>query len=124
MADETVISLLQDIKSGVGGTNTRLTTTNSELSAVNAKLNTIISLLTELRGAVVDVRNQVSDVKVVRIYIGTNPVLTSMDVHTENAEKEFTELYNSGYRILATLGSDRDWATVIMGKYPAPNTAK
>lgn len=117
MADETELDVLKDIRAGVGGTNTRLTTTND-------KLDSLIALTTELRGAVVDVRNKISDVKVVKLYTGKNPVGTSEEVHADRSEQRFTELYNDGYRVLAELGSDQTWATLIMGKYPAPNTAK
>lgn len=87
-------------------------------------MSTISSTLTELRGQIVDVRNKVSDVKVVRLYVGNNPVNPDEEIHAEKTAKEFTDLYNKGYRVLATLGSDEQWATLVMGKYPAPNTAK
>lgn len=114
---DTELSVLQDIRSGVGGTNTRLTATNEKLDGITA-------ILTELRGAVVDVRNKVSDVKVVKLYTGKNPVGTSEEVHAEKSEKRFTDLWNDGYRVIANLGSNEPWATLLMGKYPAPNTAK
>lgn len=117
MAEETELDVLKEIRSGVGGINTRLSSTNE-------KLDSVIALLTELRGAVVDVRNKVSDVKIVKLYTGKNPVGTSEEVHAERSEQQFTELYNSGYRVIAELGSDQAWATLVMGKYPAPNTAK
>lgn len=103
MTDETELEVLQDIRTGVGATNTALT---------------------ELRGAIVDIRNKLAAVKVVKLYTGKNPTGVQGETHAEKTEKEFTDLWNDGYRVITTLGSDENWATLLMGKYKAPNTAK
>lgn len=103
MTDETELEVLQDIRTGIGAANT---------------------VLAELRGAIVDIRNKLADVKVIKLYTGENPVGYQGETHIEETRKEFTNLWNNGYRVITMLGSDKDWSTLLMGKYKAPNTAK
>lgn len=117
MAEETELDVLKDIRS-------TLKSMNASVDNIDNVSTNIYTNVNQIKGAVIDVRNKISDVKVVKLYTGKNPTGVSGDTHVEKTEKEFTELYNSGYRVIANLGSDQNWATIVMGKYPAPNTAK
>lgn len=115
--DDTELEVLQDIRTNTSNTASRLNT-------VNNTLTTISTALVELRGQVIDVRNKVDDVKTVRVYIDGHPAGATTADAMERTSKKFAELYNAGYRVLANLGVEDNWATLIMGKYKAPNQAK